>query len=62
MLDIGIARPKEGRIIAGVCAGLARKFGIDPLLVRIVFVGALFFGGATAWIYAILWVLMPVED
>ncbi|QGF23810.1 PspC domain-containing protein [Raineyella fluvialis] len=61
MLDIGITRPASGRIIAGVCAGLGQKFGIDPLILRIIFVATLFWGGAGALVYAILWVLMPSE-
>lgn len=61
MLDIGITRPAEGRVIAGVCAGLGARFGIDPLILRIVFAATLFFGGAGAFIYAVLWVLMPSE-
>ena len=61
MLDIGITRPAEGRIIAGVCAGLGARFGIDPLIVRIAFAVSLFWGGAGAFVYALLWVLMPNE-
>ncbi|WOQ16405.1 PspC domain-containing protein [Raineyella sp. W15-4] len=61
MLDIGITRPAEGRVIAGVCAGLGAKFGIDPLILRIAFAVSLFWGGAGALVYAILWVLMPSE-
>ncbi len=61
MFDIGITRPAEGRIIAGVCAGLGTKFGIDPMILRIIFAVSLFFGGAGALVYLVLWVLMPSE-
>ncbi|SDB79786.1 Phage shock protein PspC (stress-responsive transcriptional regulator) [Raineyella antarctica] len=61
MLDIGITRPAQGRVIAGVCAGLAPRFGLDPLILRVVFAVSLFFGGAGALVYAVLWVLMPSE-
>lgn len=61
MLDIGITRPAQGRVIAGVCAGLANNFGIDPIILRIVFAVSLFFGGAGALIYGLLWLLMPSE-
>lgn len=61
MLDIGITRPTQGRIIAGVCAGLAIRFDIDPIIPRIVFGASLLFGGAGGLIYVLLWVLMPNE-
>ena len=61
MLDIGITRPTEGRVIAGVCAGLAVRFGIDPIVPRIVFAASMLFGGAGGLIYVLLWVLMPNE-
>lgn len=48
----------EGRIIAGVCAGIARRFGISTFLVRLLFV---IFGitGAGELAYIILWILIP---
>ncbi|HEX2809317.1 MAG TPA: PspC domain-containing protein, partial [Kineosporiaceae bacterium] len=35
---LGVVRPDEGRWAAGVCAGLGRRWGLDPLLVRGLFV------------------------
>jgi phage shock protein C len=55
----GLTRPRRGRIVAGVCAGLARKLGVPPLLVRIAFVLSLLLPGPQALIYVVLWVLMP---
>ena len=47
----------NGRI-AGVCAGLAERFGIDPLIVRLVFVaGALLGFGSFILIYLLIWLL-----
>jgi phage shock protein C len=58
----GLVRPRQGRIIAGVCAGLARRFGISPLLARILFVLVLtLLPGSQLIVYPILWVLMPSE-
>ena len=34
----GLVRPLDGRMIAGVCAGLGRRFGIDPWIARMLFV------------------------
>ena len=53
-------RPRrgQGRIIAGVCSGLAQHYGWSPTLVRILFlIGGTF--GAGELIYVILWIVMP---
>ncbi len=55
-------RPRDGRVIAGVCAGLARKLGIDALWVRIAFVLLVWFAGVPIWAYLIGWLLMPNES
>lgn len=57
-----LTRVEEGRMIAGVCAGLGRYFGIDPTLVRIIFVLLALFAAGGVLIYLILWLLMPVES
>lgn len=55
-------RPKEGRIIGGVCAGLADYFNIDVVIIRLIFVVMLVSGGAGAVVYIILLIVMPEED
>jgi phage shock protein C len=58
----GLVRPREGRMIAGVCAGLGRRFGISPLAARLLFVGLLLvLPGSQLIVYPILWILMPSE-
>jgi phage shock protein C len=58
----GLVRPREGRVIAGVCAGLGRRFGINPWLARLLFVLILFVvPGSQLIVYPILWILMPNE-
>jgi phage shock protein PspC (stress-responsive transcriptional regulator) len=58
----GLVRPREGRIVAGVCAGLARRFGISPWLMRILFILTLIaIPGSQIIVYPILWILMPSE-
>ena len=54
-------RSRDDRMISGVCGGLARYFGIDPLLVRIAAVVLLLFGGASALGYIAAMVLVPNE-
>ena len=58
----GLIRPSEGRMIAGVCAGLARRFGFTPTAVRIAFMISCILPGPQFVIYLALWVLMPSED
>jgi phage shock protein C len=58
----GLVRPQQGRVLAGVCAGLGRRFGIEPWLARLLFVLVLFvLPGSQILIYPVLWILMPSE-
>jgi phage shock protein PspC (stress-responsive transcriptional regulator) len=53
-------RPREGRQVAGVCAGLALYTGLDVGLVRLGFIlGAILTGGTAAIGYVVLMVVMP---
>ncbi|MGH3173319.1 MAG: PspC domain-containing protein [Streptosporangiaceae bacterium] len=54
-------RMREGRVVAGVCAGIAAYFGIDPTLVRLAFAVFTIFGGAGILIYLIAWIVIPEE-
>jgi phage shock protein C len=57
-----LMRPKEGRMIAGVCAGIGQFFGIDANLIRIVFaLLTLLSAGAAALVYLLAWVVVPEE-
>ncbi len=55
-----LTRPRNGRMLAGVCAALSNRFGISVGLVRIAFV---IFGivGAGELAYIVLWILIPKE-
>ncbi|MFO7166556.1 MAG: PspC domain-containing protein [Chloroflexota bacterium] len=61
MSDTRLTRSTSDRMIAGVCAGLARYFNIDPVIVRLLFVVAVFAGGVSPLIYVLLWIVMPQE-
>jgi phage shock protein C len=53
-------RTRDDQMIAGVCGGLARYFGVDPTLVRVVAVVALVFAFPAALIgYLLAWAIMP---
>src|SRR5437870_7847310 len=53
-----LARSQSDKRIAGVCGGLARYFGIDPVLVRVGFVVAAFMGWGLI-LYVVLWIVLP---
>jgi phage shock protein C len=58
----GLIRPKQGRVIAGVCAGIGQRFGLSPWVTRILFIITLIvIPGSQIIIYPILWILMPSE-
>jgi phage shock protein C len=59
----GLVRPRDGRILGGVFAGLGRRFGLEPWPARIVFtLLMLIVPGSQILLYPLLWVLMPSED
>ena len=53
-------RSNTDKMIAGVCGGLARYLGVDPTIVRLVFLLLFFVGGSAIPIYLILWIITPV--
>lgn len=58
----GLVRPRHGRVLGGVCAGLGRRFGLSPWVARVLFVVVLMIiPGSQIIIYPILWLLMPSE-
>jgi phage shock protein PspC (stress-responsive transcriptional regulator) len=54
-------RVREGRVVAGVCGGIAAYFGIDPTLVRLAFALFTIFGGAGILLYLCAWIVIPEE-
>lgn len=52
-------RSQRDKIIAGVCAGLAEYFAVDPTIVRLIFILITLLWGSGILIYLILWLLMP---
>jgi phage shock protein C len=56
-----LTRLREGKMLAGVCTGLARYFDVDPVVVRVGFAVATLFSGAGFLVYLACWILMPVE-
>lgn len=59
----GLVRPRRGRLLAGVCAGLGKRFGLNPWIARILFLVILMIiPGSQIIVYPILWILMPSGD
>jgi phage shock protein PspC (stress-responsive transcriptional regulator) len=58
----GLTRPRDGRVLGGVVAGLGRRLGIDPWPARLLFILVLMLiPGSQLLVYPILWVLMPSD-
>jgi phage shock protein C len=55
-------RPFHDRMLAGVASGVARYFGVDVTIVRIVFAVLAVMGGAGIPLYLAGWLLIPDED
>ena len=51
--------PRQPGWVGGVCAGIAARLGIDPLIVRGIFVVVAIFGGPALLVYAAAWLLLP---
>jgi phage shock protein PspC (stress-responsive transcriptional regulator) len=56
-----LVRPTSGRMIAGVCAALARRFDVKAWQVRVLFVLSCLLPGPQILIYLVLWVILPAE-
>lgn len=57
-----LKRSRTGRMIGGVCAGVAKYFGVDPTVVRLVFVLLALAQGIGILLYIVLLIVMPVEE
>ena len=62
MSDIKLTRSSD-KVIAGVCGGLAKYFGWDPAMVRILYLAISIFsaGFPGTIVYIVLWIVMPQE-
>ncbi|MBT0767424.1 PspC domain-containing protein [Kineosporia sp. J2-2] len=63
MYEQGLTRPRHGGLLAGVCAGMARRFGISATMMRVIFaVTLIVIPGSQILVYPLLWLLMPKEQ
>lgn len=56
-----LVRPSDNRMIGGVCAGLARRFGVSANTMRVIFLVSCLLPGPQFLLYIVLWVLLPDE-
>jgi phage shock protein C len=57
-----LVRSRDGRMLAGVCAGLARYLGLDVTLVRVIWAAvSVITGGAGVLAYLAAWIIIPDE-
>ncbi|MEO6089126.1 MAG: PspC domain-containing protein [Umezawaea sp.] len=54
-----LTRPQHKKVIAGVCAGLADRFGMKPNTMRLIFLLSCLLPGPQFVVYLVLWVMMP---
>jgi phage shock protein C len=52
-------RSRENRVIAGVCGGLGEYFNVDPVLVRLLWIGFSLMWGIGVLIYLVAWIIIP---
>ncbi|MEU5977181.1 PspC domain-containing protein [Streptomyces sp. NPDC047315] len=56
-----LVRPRQGRMIGGVCTALARRFGTSATTMRVVFVASCLLPGPQFLVYLALWIFLPAE-
>ena len=56
-----LRRSRTDRVIAGVCGGVGRYLGVDPVLIRVAFVVLAILGGGGILLYILGWILIPEE-
>ncbi len=56
-----LTRAADG-LVAGVCEGIARRFGVSSLLVRLLWLGAVLLFGTGVLLYLVMWWIVPRED
>ena len=57
-----LRRDRSAGWLGGVCAGIARRYGVDPALVRLAFVVATAAGGFGIALYALGWLVIPAGE
>ena len=59
MASTQLVRPRRGKVIAGVCAGIAQRYGMSPTRVRLLFIASMLLPGPQILAYLAGWILLP---
>jgi len=57
-----VTRSRDPRVLGGVCAGVGRAYGLDPVVLRILVVALVFAGGSGLVLYVAAWLVLPQDD
>ena len=57
-----LRRSRTDKMVAGICGGLGKYFGLDSTILRLVFVVLLIFAGTGLLAYLIMWLVIPYEN
>lgn len=57
-----LRRSRTDKMVAGVCGGLGKYFGLDSTILRLVFVLLLIFAGTGLLAYLVMWLVIPYEN
>ena len=55
-------RSEKNRVLSGVAGGIGEYAGIDPTIIRLLFVLLTIFGGSGILLYLVLWIVVPTES
>lgn len=57
-----LVRPRDGRMLGGVCAGISQYSGLDVTMIRVIWAVVALMGGAGILAYVVAWILIPDES
>ena len=57
-----LRRSRTDKMVAGICGGLGKYFGLDSTILRLVFVLLMIFAGTGLLVYLIMWLVIPYEN
>ena len=54
-------RSESNKVIGGVCGGIGDYMDVDPVVIRLIFLGLLIITQSFFWVYVVLWILIPYD-
>lgn len=62
MEDKKLRRSRTDKMVAGICGGLGKYFGLDATILRLVFILLMIFAGTGLLAYLVMWLVIPYEN